>query len=121
MGPLTPYIMYIKIGAAILVIALSFGAGYRLKTMQVAEKENELLKAAIAENERLQKEYNALSGKVIELAGQNDTIQTRTIERVTTEVEKPVYRECVVPASGIEILNAQVEELNKSIRGEVIK
>ncbi len=44
MGPLTPYIMYIKIGAAILVIALSFGAGYRLKTMQVAEKENELLK-----------------------------------------------------------------------------
>jgi hypothetical protein len=121
MGPLTPYIMYIKIGAAVLVVALAFGAGYRLKTMQVAEKENELLKAAIAENERLQKEYNNLSGKVIELAGQNDTIQTRTIERVTTEVEKPIYKECVVPASGIEILNTQVEELNKSIRGEVVK
>ncbi len=61
MGPLTPYIMYIKIGAAILVIALSFGAGYRLKTMQVAEKENELLKAAIKENERLQKEARSKS------------------------------------------------------------
>jgi len=111
MGPLTPYIMYIKMGAAILVVALSFGAGYLLKTMQVAEKENE----------RLQKEYNVLSGKVIELAGQNDTIQTRTIERVTTEVEKPIYKECIIPSSGIEILNTQVEELNKSIRGEVIK
>ncbi len=50
-----------------------------------------------------------------------DTIQTRTIERFTTEVEKPIYKECIVPSSGIEILNTQVEELNKSIRGEVIK
>lgn len=119
MSPLTPYMIYIKIGAAVLVVALAFGGGYRLKTMQVAEKENEQLKAAIAENERLQKEYNKMSDKVLQLASQNDVIQTRTIERVTTEVEKPIYKECIVPSSGIEILNSQVEELNKSIRGEV--
>ncbi len=35
--------------------------------------------------------------------------RTRT---VTNEVEKPVYKSCIIPASGVEILNENVAKLN---------
>jgi len=40
---------------------------------------------------------------------------TRTItEVVEVEVEKPVYRECKVPKSGVELLNQNINKLNST-------
>ena len=118
MNPLTPYMLYIKVGVVIVVLALAFGGGYRLKSLQVAAQENKELKEAIKQRDELQAKYDKLSERVLLAVGQNDAIQEKIVERTYKEIEKPVYKDCVLPASGIALENEQRLQLNKQIVGD---
>lgn len=114
---LDPYTQMIKTIVAVLFLSLVFFGGWKLKDYQVASKENKELKAAIKEKQELQDKYDTLSGKVLEAVGKNDQIQQKIIERTYKEIEKPIYKECVIPSSGIQIENEQIQQLNKQIVG----
>lgn len=115
---LGPYAQMIKTIIAVAFLVAVFYGGWKLKDYQVAAKENKELKAAIKEKQELQEKYDALSGKVLEAVGRNDQIQQKIIERTYKEVEKPIYKECVIPSSGIIIENEQIQQLNKQIVGD---
>lgn len=111
--------LYIKIGVIALVLALTYYGGYKTKSLLVESAENKELKEAIKAKDKLQLKYDALSTKVLEAVGKNTVVNTRTTEKTYREVEKPVYESCVIPASGVEIQNEQVEGLNPQIRGPI--
>jgi len=115
---LDPYAQTIKTIVAVALLAAVFYGGWKLKDYQVAAKENKELKAAIKEKQELQNKYDELSGKVLEAVGRNDQIQQKIIERTYKEIEKPIYKECVIPSSGIIIENEQIQQLNKQIVGD---
>lgn len=115
---LEPYAQMIKTIIAVAFLAAVFYGGWKLKDYQVAAKENKELKAAIKEKQELQNKYDELSGKVLEAVGRNDQIQQKIIERTYKEIEKPIYKECVIPSSGIIIENEQIQQLNKQIVGD---
>jgi hypothetical protein len=76
------------------------------------------IKEAIKERDELQGKVNELSGKVNDLIIENNKVQERIVERTYKEIEKPIYKECILPKSGVDLRNEQIRELNKSIRGE---
>lgn len=115
---LDPYAQTIKTIIVFLFLSFVFYGGWKLKDYQVSAKENKELKQAIKEKQELQDKYDELSGKVLEAVGKNDQIQQKIIERTYKEIEKPVYKECVIPSSGIQIENEQIQQLNKQIVGD---
>ena len=54
-GALTPYLMWIKVGAAVLLLAGSAWLGYDYKAGKCAEADNDRLQLQIAETELWQK------------------------------------------------------------------
>lgn len=108
----------VRVGIIILLIAGIFTAGWKVKSALVDAYELKELKEAIKERDELQDKVNALSGKVNDLIIENNKVQERIVERTYKEIEKPVYKECILPKSGVDLRNEQIRELNKSIRGE---
>lgn len=116
-APIAPYAQTIKIVAVVAFLGFVFYGGWKLKDYQVASKENKELKAAIKQRDELQAKYDKLSERVLLAVGQNDAIQEKIVERTYKEIEKPVYKDCVLPASGIALENEQRLQLNKQITG----
>jgi len=75
------------------------------------QKQKDLLQQEInTKNE----ENNKLSAE-LEIAQKNRRIVQNVITKeIKTEVEKPVYRDCIIPLSGVQLLNKMSESLNKS-------
>lgn len=117
-APIAPYAQTIKIVAVVVFLGLVFYGGWKLKDYQVAEKENKELKEAIKQRDELQAKYDKLSERVLLAVGQNDAIQEKIVERTYKEIEKPVYKDCVLPASGVALENEQRLQLNKQIVGD---
>ena len=118
LAPFAPHIQTIKAIVVVLFLALVFYGGWKLKDYQVASKENKELKAAIKQRDELQAKYDKLSERVLLAVGQNDAIQEKIVERTYREIEKPVYKDCILPASGVALENEQRLQLNKQIVGD---
>ena len=115
---IAPYAQMIKTIFIVAFIAAVFYGGWKLKDYQVANKENKELKEAIKQRDELQAKYDALSERVVGALERNDAVQEKIIERTYREIEKPVYKDCILPASGVQLENEQRQLLNAQIAGD---
>lgn len=101
----------IALGIGLLVYT-GFSMGYSLASKRAAHSiqaaETTLASYIAAQQQKaqaLQQRYDAVS-KEYEEARTKREVVTRTITKeIVREVQKPVYRECVVPADGVRLLN----------------
>lgn len=113
---MTP-VLLVKLMPAIIALAAagaSFYAGFKYSTaLEAAAKaqliidNQELLATEASRRHEISMEYE----KKLQAAKEKSRVVYRTIEK---EVEKPVYKECVVPATGVKILTDKAEELNRA-------
>lgn len=105
---------------ALLLIAASFFAGFKYssaleesaKAKLVLEKQ-EAINAEAERRHAVSLEYE----KKIQDAKEKAKTIYKTLER---EIEKPVYKECVIPASGVTRLNDSAKEFNENRSGKKI-
>lgn len=90
----------LAIAAAILV---SIATGWKLRDWQADAEAS----AELAAQRQLAQFAHAVSART-EAAIQNIRVENRTIyQRTQREItEKPVYRDCVLPADGVRLINA---------------
>lgn len=110
-------VLLVKLMPAIIALAAaggSFYAGFKYSSaLEAASKaqliidNQELLATEAARRHQISLEYE----KKIQDAKDKARVVYRTIEK---EVEKPVYKECIVPTTGVKILNEKAESLNVS-------
>lgn len=89
----------IYIAAAIAVI--SFGAGWTTNGWRYEANEKASYEAAI---EKANKASSALETAISELEKNKFIVQ----REVRHEIEKPVYHDCLLPASGLQLYNDSV-------------
>jgi hypothetical protein len=117
----------IRIGLYVLFLAAIFGSGlwlgYDYRDGKAAQEQNQKLQDEIAaKNEAIRKRNEVqadLNALQTEFQDFKDNLQPEVIyvtKQVTTEVEKPVYRECVLPPSGVQIHSDTVRRLNEQRR-----
>lgn len=111
---LLPAIIFILLGAA------AFTAGYKYSDAQNEKEKAELIikaqqdvQAEIDKNHQLSLEYEK---KLQLMAGKVKTI----VKTVEVEVEKSIYRECVLPSTGVTTINSAVKTLNESREMETV-
>lgn len=94
----------VAIAAAILV---SIATGWRLRDWQADAEAGARASAELAAQRQLAQFAHAVSART-EAAIQNIRVENRTIyQRTQREItEKPVYRDCVLPADGVHLINA---------------
>ena len=97
----------IKALAAIAVIAGAALAGWTMRDWQARAEEGAQASAELKAKEQMEQLANAVSAKT-ESAIQNIRVENRTIyQRAQREItEKPIYRDCVLPADGVRLINA---------------
>lgn len=119
-------IQMIIFGVIAASIALaSFTGGYKvrdyaavkeaLKLEQERERIEEENKKTIASKEEEYRKVSETLESTIKKLNQKTKIVTKVVEK---EIEKPIYRECVLPASGVQLINQTATELNSARRGE---
>lgn len=106
--------MPIWIIAMVAAIALATGAttGYKYATYRCEAEKAEALKAAMdAKDEaiRLFQDTSVEYEAKLATANKQRKVITKLVEK---EIEKPVYRECVFPASGMQLINDTATTLN---------
>ena len=105
---------------ALLLIAASFFAGFKyssaLEESAKAKLVLEKQEAINAEAERRHVVSLDYEKKIQEAKDKAKTIY-KTLER---EIEKPVYKECVIPPSGVTRLNENAKEFNETRSGKKI-
>lgn len=94
----------VAIAAAILV---SIATGWKLRDWQADAEAGARASAELAAQRQLAQFAHAVSART-EAAIQNIRVENRTIyQRTQREItEKPVYRDCVLPADGVHLINA---------------
>lgn len=113
---MTP-VLLVKLMPAIIALAAagaSFYAGFKYSAaLEAAAKaqliidNQELLATEASRRHEISMEYE----KKLQAAKEKARVVYRTIEK---EVEKPVYKECIVPTTGVKILTDKAEELNRA-------
>lgn len=105
---------------ALILIALAFGAGYRYNEANHIREKAELaiqaqkdMQAEIDRKHQLALEYEK---KLQDMAGKVRTI-VKTVEK---EVEKPIYKECVLPVTGVATINNAAKTLNETREMEAV-
>lgn len=99
---------------ALVLIALAFVAGARYNEAEhVREKADLIIKAQKdlqAEIDRKHQLALDYEKKLQDMAGKVRTI-VKTVEK---EVEKPIYKECVLPVTGVATINNAAKTLNEA-------
>lgn len=123
LGRVSPYWVWIKLGLAVAVfVAWSwfiYGVGVNservdhLKTKnEYALKEIENKQAELNEVVRIVDEFN----KGLERFNQKETKVKSVAKEIHTEtvreIEKPIYKQCVISTEYFEFLNKKIDELN---------
>jgi hypothetical protein len=119
MAALTPYSLLIKIGFGLATLAGAGWFGYDYRDKQLAQENLEISAQQIqqliqqrAEIKILQTQLNNKAADLV-LVLDGLEVQTRYITTaVTNEIEKPVYRACFVPASGLQLLREAQDGYN---------
>lgn len=70
------------------------------------------LKDSVAYERGLMDELRVTSTKLQDALVNVRTVTEWRTRTVTNEIEKPVYKSCIIPDTGVEILNMNVEKLN---------
>lgn len=98
----------------LILLAIAFIAGVRYNEAEhVREKAELMIKAQKdlqAEIERKHKLALDYEKKLQDMAGKVRTI-VKTVEK---EVEKPIYKECVLPVTGVATINNAAKTLNET-------
>jgi hypothetical protein len=112
----------------LLVVALFGGGawlGYEYKSGKVAQEKNEQLLDEIAAKNREIEKRNEVQKELDEVSAEYDEFKRNlkpevvyVTRKVNVEVEKPVYRECVLPDSGVRLHDETVERLNDQRRSD---
>lgn len=117
---LVPYVELIRVIGLVLTVILIFSAGWKLRDFQQTESEFKEMTSIIRQRDVLDLQKQALETTVAEQSAQlerqlssNDREIRYITKTVTKEVEKPVYKDCVVPVSGIESLKEAQRKLNE--------
>lgn len=108
---------------AALLFAITFGygrhTGYDKRDLEVqTERVVALEQAAVREKNlriELETERNRLStvsGKLQEALQNNEGVGNEVTKTITREVEKPVYRDTHLPASGVQVLSDSARQFN---------
>lgn len=99
---------------ALILLALAFVAGARYNEAEHVREKAELmikaqkdLQAEIDRKHQLALDYEK---KLQDMAGKVRTI-VKTVEK---EVEKPIYKECVLPVTGVATINNAAKTLNET-------
>lgn len=99
---------------ALVLIAIAFIAGARYNEAEHVREKAELmikaqkdLQAEIDRKHQLALDYEK---KLQDMAGKVRTI-VKTVEK---EVEKPIYKECVLPVTGVATINNAAKTLNET-------
>lgn len=105
---------------ALVLIAIAFIAGVRYNEAEHVREKAELmikaqkdLQAEIDRKHQLALDYEK---KLQDMAGKVRTI-VKTVEK---EVEKPIYKECVLPVTGVATINNAAKTLNETRDMEAI-
>lgn len=99
---------------AVVAVVLAFWAGKsyessicEVEKTEIVQQFTQLIQEEVDRRYEVSKQYE---DRIQQL---RDNVRTIT-EVVEVEVEKPVYRECKVPDSGIKLLNENIEKLNST-------
>jgi len=97
----------LRLVAILILIAAVFGAGVRYgTTSKQAEWDAAMLSSKDAQDKALQAAASAIA--------QIEVKQQTIVQKVQHEVQtKTVYRDCVVPADGVRLLNAAIDARDK--------
>lgn len=105
-----------KILIAIALMGGLYYTGYNEgKNDTIAEQtssELSTLKESVAYERGLMDELRVTSTKLQDALTNVRTVTEWRTRTVTKEIEKPVYSQCIVPDTGVQILNENVEKLN---------
>lgn len=98
----------------VLAVVGSFWAGKsyesnicEVEKTEIVQQFTQLIQEEVDRRYEVSKEYEE---RIRQL---RENVRTIT-EVVEVEVEKPVYRECKVPESGVKLLNENIEKLNST-------
>lgn len=97
----------IKAMAAMAAICLAALSGWKLRDWQADAEAGARASAELAAQRQIAQFAHAVSART-EAAIQNIRVENRTIyQRTQREItEKPIYRDCVLPADGVRLINA---------------
>lgn len=87
-------------------VAWAYQAGARSQSEKFARERAELVEQANRAVMRAVERADAEALRYEDLKAQRARKATTIIKEIVREVEKPVYRECAVPADGVRLLNA---------------
>lgn len=90
-----------------------YNQGHNARDRQALQEQVAAQEAADKKRQEVQDRLDDVSER-LQNALNNVRVETRYIDRVITkEIEKPIYRECVVPDTGTTILNDNADRLNR--------
>jgi hypothetical protein len=112
--PLTFLLKYWKIIGMALVVTGAFLTGYKFKSnscevekQKIIWQYTQIIQDEVDRQYQISVEYEE---RITELRSQSRDI----IETVEVEVVKPIYRDCRLPESGVNILNDTIKKFNES-------
>ena len=118
-----PIALILKLLPAIIALAFvvgSFFAGYQYKDALVEKEKAEMvLKAQKDLQDEIDKRHKQAleyEAKLQEMAKKVRTI----VKTVEVEVEKPIYKQCVIPPSGVDTINQAAKSFNEERKIESI-
>ena len=97
----------VKTAAIAAAILVSIATGRKLRDWQADAEVGAMARAELAAQRQFAQFAHAVSART-EAAIQNIRVENRTIyQRTQREItEKPIYRDCVLPADGVRLINA---------------
>lgn len=100
---------------AAVIAAYSFfwyDIGYDQKDLEVKTAQLEFIKESQKREDEL-REKLATTSENLQAALQEVRVEVVYVDKITrTEIEKPVYQACIVPESGVIIMNRNAQTLN---------
>lgn len=102
-----------KILGAILIITLAFGAGWKVKGWKDDSSYKALYADLINQINAEQQHNLTLSKQYAATLTQYHHMTEETQKHVKIEVDThPIYLDCILPDSGLQLINAAVDEAN---------
>lgn len=112
--PIALLIKFIPVIVALVAMSGSFIAGYKYSSALSDKDKADLIvqkQAALAEEVQRRHDVSLeYENKLQTLAGKVRTI----VKTVDKEIEKPIYKECVLPESGVAVINNTANILNEA-------
>lgn len=103
--------VYLKAIAGVLVASALFYGGWKLRDLQAKADTADLLKAQAEAISEMEKDR---AGREAWLQAESAALRQQKQKIVVKwrEYEKPVYRECVLPADGLQPINQAINAAN---------